>query len=158
MAGFTLLHLNYGVALGCCAGHSIAASPAELAVGASIKVETTLLASMWLHGPEDAGFQYYRGTHIPNSILCGPARALTSAPSSKLGRNPLPDPVSLQKWFELWDLNDNYRVVACDGGRGFMSARDWWILTWVGWSLAVVYIGGWSQWCATPSNPVATVA
>ncbi|MEZ2122654.1 sulfurtransferase [Corynebacterium sp. CCM 9203] len=125
---------------------SLLITPTELADGMKTGVKTTLLASMWLPGREDAGFQYYRGKHIPNSLFCDPARALTSAPSSKLGRNPLPDPVILQKWFERWGLNPDHRVVVYDGGRGLMAARAWWVLTWAGIRGVRILDGGLAAW------------
>ena len=125
---------------------SLLITPTELADGMQTGIKTTLLASMWLPGREDAGFEYYRGKHIPNSIFCDPARALAASPSSRAGRNPLPDPTILQKWFERWGLNDKHRVVVYDGGRGLMAARAWWILTWAGVPDVQILDGGLAAW------------
>ncbi|APT85551.1 sulfurtransferase [Corynebacterium aquilae] len=107
--------------------------------------KNTILASFWLPG-EGAGHTKYNSEHIPTSLFCDPATSLSSVPSSRQGRNPLPDADTLQRAFEEWGLDVNHNVIVYDGGKGLFAARAWWILTWAGIENVRILDGGMAAW------------
>lgn len=105
----------------------------------------SVLASFW--GPEEGeGERLYQKEHLPSALFCDPAAALAGVPSSKVGRNPLPDPRQLQVWFNRWGLSKRRRVVVYDDGSGLLAARAWWILRWAGVRDTRILDGGLSAW------------
>lgn len=105
----------------------------------------TLLASHWAPG-EGAGYRMFESEHIPTALFCDPSAALAGVPGSHAGRNPLPDPVHLQRWFRKWGIDQGSRVVVYDEGRGLYAARAWWILRWAGLENVAVLDGGLPAW------------
>ncbi|WP_027004395.1 sulfurtransferase [Corynebacterium halotolerans] len=105
----------------------------------------TLLASHWAPG-EGAGYRMFESEHIPTALFCDPSTALAGVPGSHAGRNPLPDPGHLQRWFGKWGLDQGSRVVVYDEGRGLYAARAWWVLRWAGLENVTVLDGGLPSW------------
>ncbi|MCZ9309675.1 sulfurtransferase [Corynebacterium sp. c6VSa_13] len=137
-------------------------SPAELAERIQTGGKLTVIASRW-RPVEENGFARFRAEHIPTSVFCDPASALADIPSSKLGRNPMPDPRRLAHWFEKWGMRHDHEVVVYDGGRGLFSARTWWVLRWAGVERVRILDGGLRAWVAGgyptlvgPGNPCFT--
>lgn len=107
----------------------------------------SLLATFW--GPKEGeGEQLYQKEHLPSAQFCDPAAALAGVPSSQEGRNPLPDPRQLQRWFHRWGLPQRGRVVVYDDGAGLLAARTWWILRWAGLENIRILDGGLRAWLA----------
>ena len=124
---------------------SILISPQDLNERISHGAKTTILASLWMPH-EGGGFQLFQSEHIPTALFCDTAAALASTPSSSVGRNPLPDPDKLQRWFNHWGLHDDREIIVYDQGKGLFSARAWWILTWAGVKGVRILDGGLAAW------------
>lgn len=119
-----------------------------------------IIASRW-RPIEENGFAAFRAEHIPTSVFCDPASATAGIPSSRKGRNPMPDPDHLTQWFERWGMRKDHEVIVYDGGRGLFSARTWWILRWAGVENVRILDGGLRKWrnlglptLVGPGNPV----
>ena len=123
----------------------ITISAEELAQDIRRGRKNTILASFWLPG-EGAGFAKYTSEHIPTSLFCDPATALAGVPSSRQGRNPLPDAEILQRAFDNWGIDADHQVIVYDGGKGLFAARAWWTLTWAGISDVKILDGGMAHW------------
>lgn len=124
---------------------SILISPQDLNERINHGAKTTILASLWMPH-EGGGFQLFQSEHIPTALFCDTAAALASTPSSSVGRNPLPDPDKLQRWFNHWGLHDDREIIVYDQGKGLFSARAWWILTWAGVKGVRILDGGLAAW------------
>ncbi|WKD58644.1 sulfurtransferase [Corynebacterium caspium] len=105
----------------------------------------TLIACFW-DGREGRGKARFQSHHIPTSVYCDPAYALSGIPSSRLGRNPLPDPAQLSRWFKQWGLNAEQPIIVYDEGHGIYAARAWWILKWAGLENIRILDGGQNAW------------
>ncbi|QNE90218.1 sulfurtransferase [Corynebacterium incognita] len=126
---------------------SILISPQQLHDDIHTGQPFTLLASHW-EPHEGAGEGQFRSLHIPTARFCDAAAALAGIPGSTVGRNPLPDPEQLQKWFELWGLKKGRDIVVYDEGRGLLAARAWWILKWAGVDNVRIVDGGLARYRA----------
>lgn len=104
-----------------------------------------ILAALW-SGKDGGGERLFNSEHIPTARLCDVARSLASAPSSDLGRNPLPSKDILDRAFVRWGITDDRQVVVYDNGRGLFAARAWWTLRWAGVSDVVYLNGGQNAW------------
>ena len=102
---------------------SILISPQDLNERISHGAKTTILASLWMPH-EGGGFQLFQSEHIPTALFCDTAAALASTPSSSVGRNPLPDPDKLQRWFNHWGLHDDREIIVYDQGKGRGQAQE----------------------------------
>ncbi|APT93333.1 sulfultransferase [Corynebacterium phocae] len=124
---------------------SILVSPSELNNLIHTGKRFTLLASVWEPGPAGS-YGLFSSLHIPTARFCDAAAALAGIPGSQFGRNPLPDPANLQKWFQRWGLEDDRPVIVYDEGRGLMAGRAWWILRWAGIKDVSILDGGFQNW------------
>lgn len=104
-----------------------------------------IIDSHW--APQDnASWQAYVSQHIPGAFWCDPQRMLAGTPSPEAGRNPLPNPLMLQKTIADWGISPGFPVRIYDAGRMFWAARAWWILRWAGIRDVQVLIGGTPAW------------
>lgn len=124
---------------------SVTISPNELAHRIHTGKKQTILASFWEPG-EGMSYRKFCSEHIPTSLFCDPAASLTSVPSSKNGRNPLPDEETLRRAFAKWGIRDEYDVVVYDQTNSLFAARAWWILKWAGVDNAYILNGGMANW------------
>ncbi|WP_293770287.1 sulfurtransferase [uncultured Corynebacterium sp.] len=124
---------------------SILVSPQELNDIIHKGERFTLLASVWEPG-EGASYNQFASLHIPTAQYCDAAAALAGVPGSKHGRNPLPDPAQLQRWFETWGIRSDRPVIVYDEGRGLFAGRAWWILRWAGVKEVRILDGGFRNW------------
>ncbi|MDO4929212.1 MAG: sulfurtransferase [Corynebacterium sp.] len=124
---------------------SLTISVPELAQRVEQGSTNIILASLW--SPEDGGGEaLFNSEHIPTARYCDAVRALASAPSSVLGRNPLPTKDILDRWFVRWGITDDRQVIVYDNGRGLFAARAWWILRWAGVEDVRYLNGGQHAW------------
>ncbi|KPH74360.1 sulfultransferase [Corynebacterium ulcerans] len=137
----------------------ITISVEELAQRINTGSNNIILASLW-SPHEGGGYAHFNSEHISTARYCDTAFALASAPSSKLGRNPLPTKDTLARWFIRWGLTDDRQVVVYDAYRGLFAARAWWVLKWAGVPDVVILDGGQKAWEAAgyetlggPGNP-----
>ena len=121
-----------------------------LARGAAV----SLIATYW--GPhKDAGFTRFASEHIPTSVYCDPAAALSSVPDFHVGRNPLPEPMRLRDWIQNWGVDEDSYVVVYDEGRGLLAARTWWTLRWAGLTNVRILDGGLAKWLSEDRMHIA---
>lgn len=97
----------------------ITISVEELAQRINTGSNNIILASLW-SPHEGGGYAHFNSEHISTARYCDTAFALASAPSSKLGRNPLPTKDTLARWFIRWGLTDDRQVVVYDDYRGLL--------------------------------------
>ncbi|MEJ6013151.1 sulfurtransferase [Corynebacterium sp. H127] len=123
----------------------ITITPADLVQRVRDSRKTTIVASVWEPGM-GASLTRFLTEHIPNAQFCDTSLALAGIPSSQEGRNPLPDPLQLQRWFVKMGVNAESPVVVYDYGKGFLAARAWWILKWAGVPDVRILDGGIDGW------------
>lgn len=95
---------------------------------------------------ENASWEAYVSQHIPGAFWCDPSRMLAGTPSREAGRNPLPNPLMLEKVIKDWGISPNLPVRIYDAGRMFWAARAWWILRWAGVEDVKILVGGTPAW------------
>ncbi|GAB3073088.1 sulfurtransferase [Corynebacterium aquatimens] len=105
----------------------------------------TVLAALWDPRPGRA-YMRFKSHHIPTAQFCDPASTLAGMPGSEEGRNPLPTQEQVQKAVNQWGIERDRPVVIYDDGRGFFSARAWWILMWAGITDIRILNGGFPYW------------
>lgn len=93
-----------------------------------------------------AGRVAYVDAHIPGARYADLNKDLSSPPTSKTGRHPLPDPNILAAKLGQWGIHQQTQVVAYDASGGAMAARLWWLLRWLGHDAVAVLDGGWQAW------------
>jgi len=109
-----------------------------------------------LASPE-AGRRAYDAGHIPGAMHAHLDRDLSSPPTGRNGRHPLPDPDAFLAWLGRCGVRPDDQVVAYDAGEGAFAARLWWLLRAVGHRAAAVLDGGYARWQAL-SLPVSAEA
>ena len=95
-----------------------------------------------------AGRVAYVDTHIPGARYADLNKDLSSPPTSKSGRHPLPDPNILAAKLGQWGIQQQTQVVAYDASGGAIAGRLWWLLRWLGHDAVAVLDGGWQAWQA----------
>lgn len=108
-----------------------------------------------------AGRRVYEAGHLPGAFYVDLDQTLSSPPTGKNGRHPLPSQVEFVQAMATLGLNNDTQVVTYDHAGGMYAARLWWMLRWVGHSAAAVLDGGVAAWKAagqsldsTPPAPV----
>lgn len=124
---------------------SILISVEELAERIHAGSNNIILACLW-EANTGSGFPAFNSEHISTSRFCDVALALSSVPSSKTGRNPLPTKANLDRWFRRWGLDSKRQVVVYDNFKGLYAARAWWVLKWAGVEDVVYLDGGQKLW------------
>ena len=94
----------------------------------------------------EAGYQAYLANHIPGARYAHLNDDLSSPPTTRSGRHPLPDPERLAERLGLWGISRDTQVVAYDDSFGAMAARLWWLLRWLGHSRVALLDGGLPAW------------
>lgn len=93
-----------------------------------------------------AGRIAYVDTHIPGARYADLNKDLSSPPTRKSGRHPLPDPTILAAKLGQWGIHQQTQVVAYDASGGAFAGRLWWLLRWLGHDAVAVLDGGWQAW------------
>src|SRR5215831_5246754 len=94
------------------------------------------------------GQRQYANSHIPGAVYADLNRDLSSMPTGRNGRHPLPDPISLGLTFGLLGIEAGVQVVAYDQDNGMFASRLWWLLRWIGHTAVAVLDGGFAKWTA----------
>ena len=94
------------------------------------------------------GRALYREGHIPGARYLDLEHDLSSAPSGRNGRHPLPAPALLAATLRRLGLRAGQQVVAYDRSGGPFAARLWWLLGWMGHDAVAVLDGGFAAWQA----------
>ncbi|HIW95101.1 MAG TPA: sulfurtransferase [Candidatus Corynebacterium gallistercoris] len=95
---------------------------------------------------ENSAWEAYVGQHIPGSMFCNPLTQLAAIPSREKGRNPLPEPDRLQRFFNDWGIMQDKPVYIYDAGSNLYAARAWWVFRWAGVGDVRILNGGTRQW------------
>ena len=105
----------------------------------------TIIASLW---DRQAGKSWskFQSEHIPTAVYCDPASQLSSMPGRAVGRNPLPDPETLERSVRAWGIEPGRPTFIYDGGNGLFAARTWWVLRWAGVEEVYILDGGFEDW------------
>jgi thiosulfate/3-mercaptopyruvate sulfurtransferase len=93
-----------------------------------------------------AGRRAYDEAHIPGARFLHLDLDLSGPKTGLNGRHPLPHPLTFGLRLGALGIDNNRQVVAYDASGGAYAARLWWMLRWVGHSLAAVLDGGWESW------------
>jgi thiosulfate/3-mercaptopyruvate sulfurtransferase len=96
----------------------------------------------------EAGRRGYREGHIPGARYAHLDEDLSSPPSARTGRHPLPDPVALGRKLGGWGVDGQTQVVVYDDGGGGIAARLWWLLRWLNHPAVALLDGGLVAWRA----------
>src|SRR5690349_20304846 len=99
---------------------------------------------------EDTGWgeREYAAGHIPGAIYAHLDRDLSTIPTAKSGRHPLPDPIELSIRLGTFGIEPGVQVVAYDQNNGMFASRLWWLLRWLGHHAVAVLDGGFAKWTA----------
>lgn len=93
-----------------------------------------------------AGRRAYATAHIPGARYAHLNDDLSSPPTPRSGRHPLPDPARLALTLGRWGIDQTKQVVAYDDSAGAIAARLWWLLRWLGHRAVAVLDGDWRAW------------
>ncbi|MES2054345.1 MAG: sulfurtransferase [Pseudomonadota bacterium] len=93
-----------------------------------------------------AGKEDYLAGHIPGARYLHLELDLSSTPTGRNGRHPLPDPRVLAATLRRHGLSHNDQVVVYDASGGPFAARAWWLLRWLGHPAVAVLDGGRQAW------------
>lgn len=104
------------------------------------------------------GPQQYAAGHLPGAVHAHIDRDLSSPPTARTGRHPLPDPAVFCEKLGRWGIDEHVQVVAYDDQGGIWAARAWWLLQDYGHRAAAVLDGGIQGWTGaggplTPEPP-----
>ncbi len=94
----------------------------------------------------DAGTQAYATAHIPGARFLHLDRDLSTRPTGKNGRHPLPDPLAFMRTLGAAGVDTTKQVVAYDAQTGVYASRLWWMLRWLGHENVAVLDGGYARW------------
>ncbi len=97
---------------------------------------------------ESWGERAYVASHIPGAAYAHLKRDLSSAPTGRNGRHPLPDPGVLRQTLGRLGIDRTVQVVAYDQDSGMWASRLWWLLRWMGHDAVAVLDGGFARWQA----------
>ncbi|MGE3706201.1 MAG: sulfurtransferase [Vicinamibacterales bacterium] len=101
------------------------------------------------------GEDQYAAAHVPGAAYAHLDRDLSSTPTGRNGRHPLPSPEVLAATLGRLGIGSGTQVVAYDQDNGAWASRLWWLLRWMGHDLAAVLDGGFAAWQreARPTRP-----
>jgi thiosulfate/3-mercaptopyruvate sulfurtransferase len=94
------------------------------------------------------GQQQYLDAHIPGAVYVSLSHDLSSPPTGRNGRHPLPAPDAMIEVFSRLGISDDVQVVTYDQDCGMFASRLWWMLRYAGHSRVAVLDGGWNKWLA----------
>src|SRR5882724_10467252 len=97
---------------------------------------------------EGWGLREYHAGHIPGAAYAHLGDDLSSPPTGRNGRHPLPDPAMLAQTLGRLGIARGVQVVAYDQDSGMFASRLWWLLRWMGHDEAAVLDGGFAKWLA----------
>lgn len=92
------------------------------------------------------GWEQYRTGHIPGAVYASLSRDLSSPPSGRNGRHPMPCVEDMEATFGRLGISPGTQVVTYDQDNGMFASRMWWMLRYVGHETAAVLDGGWAKW------------
>lgn len=93
-----------------------------------------------------AGRRAYEAAHIPGARYAHLNDDLSSPPTARSGRHPLPDPERSAQTLGAWGIDATKQVIAYDDSSGAIAARLWWLLRWLGHGAVAVLDGDWRAW------------
>lgn len=105
----------------------------------------TIIATLWDAKPGKS-WSKFQSEHIPTAVFCDPASQLSGMPGRRVGRNPLPDALTVEKAVRAWGVEPNRPIFLYDGGNGLFAARAWWVLRWAGFDDVHILDGGFAAW------------
>jgi thiosulfate/3-mercaptopyruvate sulfurtransferase len=120
-------------------------SPAELAANLERPDLVVFDCRHELTNPE-FGPKAYAESHLPNARFAHVDRDLSSAPTGRNGRHPLPDAAAFAGWLGRMGVDNDTQVVGYDSAGGVYGSRLWWMLRWLGHDRVAVLDGGWDAW------------
>lgn len=92
------------------------------------------------------GHADYRDGHIPHAVYVDLDHDLSSPPSGKNGRHPLPSIDELTAHIESLGIQNDSQVIVYDDDGGSYAVRLWWILRYLGHQAVAVLDGGIQAW------------
>ena len=92
-----------------------------------------------------SGRRAWEDGHIPGAVWVDVDTVLSAPPGPGTGRHPLPDPEAFVAALARLGLVAERPVVAYDDAGGSIAARLWWMLSILGWDVAVLD-GGLASW------------
>ncbi len=92
------------------------------------------------------GEQDYLKAHVKGAVYAHLERDLSTIPTGKNGRHPLPTTEDLITTFSQWGIGESFQVVAYDDRGGSFAARLWWCLRYMGHKSVAVLNGGFPSW------------
>ena len=95
---------------------------------------------------EDWGRAQYLGGHVPGAVYASLSKDLSSAPTGRNGRHPVPCVEDLEATFGRLGISASTQVVIYDQDSGIFASRMWWTLRYLGHDAAAVLDGGWGKW------------
>lgn len=109
-------------------------------------------------GAPEAGRTQYEQGHLPGAFYLDLDQDLSSPVGQHGGRHPLPDVDKLAKKLGSLGIDGTKHVIAYDEG-GFMAARLWWLLKYMGHSGGVsIMEGGYRAWVETGYSTTSAVS
>jgi len=103
----------------------------------------------------DAGWQMYRGGHVPGAAYLHLEDDLSGPVGAGSGRHPLPEPGLLAHRLAGAGVENGSQVVVYDDAGGAIAARLWWLMRWLGHENVAVMNGGYQAW-VNAGYPVCT--
>ncbi|HUU72103.1 MAG TPA: sulfurtransferase [Burkholderiales bacterium] len=101
------------------------------------------------------GDKAYAQSHLPNAHFASVDRDLSSHPTGKNGRHPLPPADRFAAWLGSKGVTSGIQVVGYDNAAGVYASRLWWLMRWLGHEAVAVLDGGWDAWLAA-GGPTTT--
>jgi len=93
-----------------------------------------------------AGEAAYLAGHIPGARFLHLDRDLSTSPTGRNGRHPLPSPEAFAELLSLHGVGPSTQIVAYDAHGGMFASRLWWMARWIGHEAVAVLDGGLLAW------------
>jgi thiosulfate/3-mercaptopyruvate sulfurtransferase len=95
----------------------------------------------------ERGRRDYLLSHVPGAVYAHLDDDLSGKRiPGKTGRHPLPGVSAFAETLSAWGIDSGTQVVVYDDSTGFMAARLWWMLNWLGHPGVALLDGGWTEW------------